>query len=241
MSAMLSTNMPRLSETVDPGSGVIRVLILCPITLYRDGIADRLRREPGVEVVCAAAGPNEILDRLREPGSAVVLLDAAVPNQALLVRHMLETAPCTTVLALALDEDEERVLACAEAGISGYVPGHASLDDLVSAVRRAARGEVACPPRIAACLFRRLATLARERHRPMSLDTLTPREREVLALIGEGLSNKAIARRLGIGIATVKNHVHRVLDKLGVARRDAAAARVKGLLPVQARAGDAAD
>lgn len=228
---MSTTAAVETIERPDVGAaapGTVRVLVVCPVRLYRDGIANRLRREPGMTVVGGVAGPEAALACLAESGPAVVLLDAAVLGSVDLVRRLSETAPGTTVLALALAEEGRAVVKCAEAGIVGYVPPRASLDDLVGAVRGAVHGELRCPPHIAGSLFRRLTTLARERRDPPRRDAprraaLTQREREVLDLLGEGHTNKAIARRLGIEVATVKNHVHRVLEKLDVKGRTAAA------------------
>ncbi|HEX7241600.1 MAG TPA: response regulator transcription factor, partial [Longimicrobiaceae bacterium] len=120
-------------------------------------------------------------------------------------------------------ETEDVVLACAEAGVSGYVSRGASLDDLVGALRSVARGELVCSPHIAGSLFRRVAALS-ERREASPAAVLTPREREILGLIDQGLSNKEISRRLRIELSTVKNHVHNLLEKLQVSRRGAAAA-----------------
>lgn len=228
MSVSASVDLHTHIGDAEPVAPPIRVLILSAIRFYRDGIAQALRSEKAIDVIGATADPIEAVAQLAESGPAVVLLDVEVPGSAALVRRMVETAPGTKVLALALDEEEDVVLACAEAGIAGYVASDASLADLVAAVCDAVRGEVTCPPRITGSLFRRVAALARDR-RGTALDALTPREREVLCLICEGLSNKAIARQLGIEMPTTKNHVHRVLKKLGVGRRDAAAAWVHRL------------
>jgi DNA-binding NarL/FixJ family response regulator len=108
----------------------------------------------------------------------------------------------------------------------GYVPRDASADELVRTVRSVARGELPCSPRIAAMLFRELATMDAAVPAP-ALASLTYREREVVALVDRGLSNKEIAAELGIELPTVKNHVHRVLEKLDVRGRSAAAARMR--------------
>lgn len=131
------------------------------------------------------------------------------------------------MLVLGIRESEHEVVAAAEAGACGYVAHDRSIGDLVAAVERAARGEVVCPPRIVGCLFRRIGSLASERGEPAGFAELTAREREVIELVGQGLSNKEIARRLGIRLATVKNHVHNSLGKLGVRRRSAVAALLR--------------
>jgi DNA-binding NarL/FixJ family response regulator len=135
--------------------------------------------------------------------------------------------PDARVIALNVPDDEAIVIACAEAGISGYVTEDSTLSDLVSAIECASRGELHCSPRVAATLVRRLASVSRGSLRVHVAD-LTAREREILELVAEGLSNKQIAARLHIGLATVKNHVHHILEKLQVQSRSAAAALLRG-------------
>lgn len=227
MRTSVAVQSPGRLPRSDAATAKLRLLIVCAVRLYCDGIANRLAREPGFQVGGTFSDPASVVTDLATHGPAVVLLDAAFPRKGDLVRRMVETAPATTVLALALDEEETSVLGCAEAGIVGYIPSRASLDELVSAIRGAVDGEMRCPPRIAGSLVRRLAELARERRGQARVDALTEREREVLSLLGDGLSNRTIARRLGIEVATVKNHVHRVLEKLGVGGREAAAAHAR--------------
>ena len=128
------------------------------------------------------------------------------------------------LVALAAPEDDGSVIACAEAGVAAFVARDATLDELVAATRAVARGELpAHSPRIAAALLRRVADGARPPEHAV-LAPLTSRERQIVALIDEGLSNKEIAARLCIELSTVKNHVHNLLEKLG-ARGRAEAAR----------------
>ena len=123
------------------------------------------------------------------------------------------------IVGFGLGDEAADALACAEAGLVGFVGREGTIDDLAAALAAALAGEVRCSPRVAALLCGRVATLARGRAAPAG--GLTSREREVAELVSEGLSNKQIALRLGIGPATVKNHVHAVLEKLHVARRGA--------------------
>ena len=134
-------------------------------------------------------------------------------------------------MGLAVLETEDDVVTCAEAGIAAYVPYEASIADLLATLARVRAGELACPPRIAAGLFRRLAVRAIEQNVAAVSAGLTQREEEILALIDQGLSNQEIAGRLEIEVSTVKNHVHHILGKLAVRRRGEAAARVRGRLP----------
>jgi DNA-binding NarL/FixJ family response regulator len=152
----------------------------------------------------------------------IALLDIAMPDGTLTVRALADSAPGVRVVALGVPENDGPVLACAEAGVAGFVPRDGSLEDLVETLKRVVRGEVLCSPRIIGSLFRRVAELAAHPLPPVG--RLTQRELEILGLIDQKLSNKEIARRLTIELSTVKNHVHSILKKLQVRRRADAAA-----------------
>ncbi len=121
---------------------------------------------------------------------------------------------------------EQDVIACAEAGISAFVPREGSTEDLINAVRQAIRGELVCSPRVTALLFDRVAALSAGRIKSIDGHALTAREKEIVSLVERGLSNKEIARRLSVGTATVKNHVHNILEKLHIHRRGEVAGRM---------------
>jgi DNA-binding NarL/FixJ family response regulator len=205
-----------------------RILIVAEIRLYREGL-QRSLQSLGYDVAATAAGPSEAAAALAQDRVDAVLIDMAGAEGTEAARQISERWPATTIVALAVPEEEGHVLACAEAGVSSYVPREASLADLAAAIEAAARGEVVCPPQIAASLFRRVRVLSRQRPPSHELPALTTRQWEILDLIDEGLSNKEIAGRLYIEVPTVKNHIHNILDKLQVRRRSEAAARVRGL------------
>jgi two-component system nitrate/nitrite response regulator NarL len=125
---------------------------------------------------------------------------------------------------LAIDRTDD-VVAIVEAGVAGYVPKEASVADLVSTLECVSRGEMPCSPRVAAGLSRRIAELAPDLD-SLQRTSLTVRERQVLALVADDLSNKEIAQRLCIEVTTVKNHVHNMLEKLQVPTRHDAVALV---------------
>jgi DNA-binding NarL/FixJ family response regulator len=204
------------------------VLIVCDVRLYREGLHYSLEQRSSLEVAGTAATPGEALDRARALCPEVVLLDMGVGGALELIAELAVSAPKLRVVALSVAEEPAAILECVEAGAAGYVARDASLDDLTESLKAAARGEVLCSPRIAGSLARRVADLAGERTSPPESSSLTEREREILALIDDGLSNKEIAGRLQVKVPTVKNHVHHILEKLGVSRRGAAAALVRG-------------
>ena len=206
---------------------MIRLLLVDEIRLYLEGLAQLLRNEPGIDVVATAAGADEAVRALREQRPDVVLLDVALPENAWLVRGLITAVPGTRIVALAVPDSEQEVVALAEAGIVGYVTRAASVGDLVAVVQAVTRGETLCSPRMVASLFQHIATLTLKQS-PANESRLTQRELEILELIEEGLSNKEIARHLTIEISTVKNHVHNILQKLNVSSRTEAAVRARG-------------
>jgi two-component system, NarL family, nitrate/nitrite response regulator NarL len=201
--------------------------VAAAVRFYREGLAAVLDRQPEIRVVFE----TESADGLLEAATAdVVLLDMSLPHAVEAVAALAGRDPAPNVLGIAMGDGEDEVVACAEAGIGGYVCRDDSLDALVEAVRGTARGEMHCPPRIAAALVHRVASMSERRsQRANGRPRLTRRESEIMALIDEGLSNKQIARRLCIELPTVKNHVHRILEKLGVDRRGEAVARMRAV------------
>jgi two-component system, NarL family, nitrate/nitrite response regulator NarL len=208
---------------------VTRVLILAEVGVHRETLAGSLGRNGHCDVVGVAAGVEEAVAAVGEAGPEIVLVDMPTPAGANAVRTLVAAAPEVKVVALAVPEVEPEVIALAEAGASGYVAREGSMDDLVAVVESVARGECILSPDIAAKLFRRVATLAREPRLEPIQEGLTARELDVLRLIDEGLSNKEIANALSIELPTVKNHVHSILEKFNVRRRTAAAARARRL------------
>ena len=198
---------------------MIRVVVVTDIRLYRDGLVRHLADQPQFEVAGSAASTSEGIRCVEAVQPDVVLMDLSLSDCHAAVRAIGRVSPGTRVVVLALPEEEQEVVACAEAGVAGFVPREASLAELVAAVEVAARNEAAVPPRAAAVLLRRVALLAAASARPAGEPELTRREVEIAMLIEDGKSNKEIAVGLGIEVATVKNHVHHILEKLKLRRR----------------------
>jgi two-component system nitrate/nitrite response regulator NarL len=210
---------------------MVRVLIVGEIRLYRDGLAEVLGRRSDLEIVGAVAAQIEAFDAVSRLHPDIVVLDMATPASHGMVAQIRNLVADVKVIALGVADVEGEVIGCAEAGVAGYVPREGSLDHLVDAIWSAVRGELRCSPRLAGSLLRRIAALSAQRQDAGLAGSLTSRESEVLSLIDQGCSNKDIARRLGIEVATVKNHVHNLLDKLHVHRRGQAAARARYSAP----------
>ena len=206
----------------------VRAMVAASVRLYRDGLAHSLGAAMQVVAVTGDAPATLHEARCLEPD--VLLLDVSLDGALPLVRSLADAVPAVRVVAFAVDDaHEHHVLACAEAGVAGWVGRDASAGDVVDAVLGAARGELLCSARTAALLTRRLAALARERQAPAGPSAqLTPRETEIGELLALGMSNKHIARTLRLRLATVKNHVHHILEKLEVRSRGEAGARLRG-------------
>jgi DNA-binding NarL/FixJ family response regulator len=219
-----------------PGEGSLRpldVLVLVAVRLYRDGIADALRRDLRFNVVGSVGtlqAAQRTLEMLTRPPE-VALVDLGVPGGIGATRVLRIDSPSTGIVALAVREADEDVVSWAEAGVAGLVSREATVAELLDAVEAAARAEVITSPAVTAALLRRVASVAGARRAP-GAPVLTRREREILGLVGRGLSNKEIAAALSIELPTVKNHVHNILEKLHVERRAEAvsAARHRGEL-----------
>ena len=199
----------------------IRVLVVDDHAVVREGLRAFLELQVGIEVVGEAADGEEALaaaDRLRPD---VVLLDLVMPRLegVRALRALRERLPGARVIVLTSFLDDDKLLPALRAGAAGYLLKNAEPRELVRAVRVAHAGEALLDPVVAARLVESLA--AGEQDEP--LDRLTPREREVLVLIGHGFPNKQIAQRLDVSEKTVKTHVGRLLAKLGVDDRTQAA------------------
>jgi DNA-binding NarL/FixJ family response regulator len=211
----------------------MRVLIIVSMRLFREGLAETLSRRDDIEVVDARADLGGVQTWIAGTRANVALIEAALPGFMSLPRLLAGLADPVPVVAIGAFDDDDQVVACAEAGVGGYVSREESVEDLVMTLASARCREVACSPRIAAALVRRVATLGAVNEPRDRGAQLTKRELDVVALIDQGLSNKQIAQRLVVELSTVKNHVHNVLEKLQVeGRADAVSVlHARGTLP----------
>jgi two-component system, NarL family, nitrate/nitrite response regulator NarL len=213
----------------------IRVVIIHPSRLLREGLAFALDRGK-ISVVAARSSVEELWPQLAELDPHVFVLDLGLPSRDGLAhaRALNQAMPLAAIVMMGLGDLEGDVVACCEAGATGFLLRDASLQDVGDHVQAVANGEAPVTPRIAALLSARLRDRARELQRLHRLGTarLTRRELEVIRLIDEHLSNKEIASRMNIEPQTVKNHVHNILEKLELHGRYAAVryAREHGLL-----------
>lgn len=198
----------------------IKLLLVSDVRLLRDGLSLVLADSSALRVVGYASTQAETAERLATLRPDVLLLDMSIPQCVEIGITSRAAAPTVGIVAFAVASDEAEQLACVEAGITGFVPRDGDVHDLINAILSVVRGEAFCSPQVVASTFRRLADLSSAgRTTDHAPSLVSERERQVVELIDRGLSNKEIAQRLHIGIATVKNHVHNILDKLQLSRR----------------------
>lgn len=184
--------------------------------LVREGLTALLRTDPELQVVASASGDEATMLPGVKP--QVVLLDIGLPHghSLRLAKQIKQNWPDSQVIVMDVLPVYEDLVEFVNVGVSGFVMKDATFEDLITTVRSVAQGAHVLPPQMATTLFARIATEAVARGRPEALDAvrMTPREREVINLIAEGLSNKEIATRLEIATDTVKSHVRNVMEKL---------------------------
>ncbi|MFF3944884.1 response regulator [Streptomyces sp. NPDC001902] len=204
----------------------IRVFLVDDHEVVRRGLHDLLDAEPDIEVAGEAGTVDHALARAPALRPDVAILDVRLPDGdgINVCRELRSRMPGLACLMLTSFDDDDALLDAIMAGAAGYVLKQIKGSDLVSAVRTVASGQSMLDPATTA----RLMNSLREQEQPQeqqdeALAGLTPREREILELIGEGLTNRQIGRRLFLSEKTVKNHISRMLGKLGVERRIQAA------------------
>jgi DNA-binding NarL/FixJ family response regulator len=199
----------------------IRVLIVDDHSVVREGLRAFLELQAGLEVVGEAADGEEAIEAGARLRPDVILMDLVMPQLGgvAAMRRLREQVPGARIIVLTSFLDDDKLLPALRSGAAGYLLKNAEPHEIARAVRAAHAGEALLDPVVAARLVETLA--ADDGQEP--LDRLTPREREVLVLIGRGYSNKRIANELELSEKTVKTHVGHVLAKLGVTDRTQAA------------------
>jgi DNA-binding NarL/FixJ family response regulator len=199
----------------------IRVLVVDDHAVVREGLRAFLELQDGIEVAGDAADGDEAIEAAARLRPDVVLMDLVMPrlDGVAAMRALRECVPRARVIVLTSFVDDDKLLPALRAGAAGYLLKNAQPQELARAVRAAHAGEALLDPVVAARVVDALAADGGDE----PLAALTPRERDVLRLIGRGFPNKQIARELGLTESTVKTHVGHVLAKLGVTDRTQAA------------------
>ncbi|MEU0088516.1 response regulator transcription factor [Streptomyces sp. NPDC006274] len=203
----------------------VRVFLLDDHEVVRRGVHDLLDAEPDLTVVGEAGTAEQALVRVPALRPQVAVLDVRLPDGdgVSVCRELRSRMPGLACLMLTSFDDEEALLDAIMAGASGYVLKQITGTDLVNAVRTVASGQSMLDPGATARVMARLRGGPVQEEQAQGLPGLTEREREILALVGEGLTNREIGKRLYLAEKTVKNNISRLLAKLGVERRVQAA------------------
>lgn len=198
-------------------NGRVRVLVVDDHEIVREGIRMVLATDPELEVVGVASSGEEAIEKVRELEPDVVLMDIGMPGLSGFeaTRRIRESYPNTQVVALTVHDSEGYVFQMLQAGATGYVVKRAPAEDVIAAVKRAHQGEAVLHPSVAKLVIKDyLARVAKGEE--SSFDTLSEREREILKLIAEGLTNREIADKLFLSIKTVQAHRANLMRKLGM-------------------------
>lgn len=199
-----------------------RIFLLAENRLLREALARILKKRVEIELSGTLPFGLDVIPRIASSKARVVVMDSVTVNQASLgfVRQLREQIPGVRVVLIGMEEDSRLFLESVRAGAVGYVFKDASAADVVNAVRAVARGEAVCPPRMTLTLFQ---FAARQAEYPNVLTEvrfgLTRRQQQLIPMIGRGLTNKEIAVELNLSEQTIKNHIHRMMRRVGVGDR----------------------
>jgi len=204
-------------------SSKVNVFLLAGNRLFREALARILRSESDLCIAGYGSCSRGAISEIENSGCDVVLVDPANGGSydIAFVHNISQTAPRVKTILIDMVDDEKVFLRAVRAGVVGYLLQNASASDVVAAVRAVRRGEAVCPPQLCRMLFSHVAK-NRDDFTGSSdngSSRLTRRERQLVPMIGEGLTNKEIASRLNLSEKTVKNHVHRILQRMGAADR----------------------
>jgi len=205
----------------------ISLILIDDNRLLREGLAAMIRTQPGFKVLALSADVDEALARAREARPDVILLDFGLVDHdsVSLTATVHDEVPGARVIIMGLMPLQEDVATYVHAGASGFIMKDASSEDFFATIRAVAGGAEVLPQALTNSLFTQIArnavggSKARAQARAQEAVLLTKREREVMDLLSEGLSNKEIATRLHIAVHTVKSHVHNILEKLALRSR----------------------
>lgn len=200
----------------------IRIIVVEDNRLMREGLTAMLDGQPGIRVVASVSNGDVLLQGNKVVGD-IILLDLGLRsrNSLRLVESVKAKRPGTKIIVMDLAPTQLALVEYVSAGVSGFVLKDATFANFLQTIREVARGEKVLPPPLTSSLFSQIADLAtlKGKGNPFKSVRMTKREREVVELIAEGLSNKEIAERINLAVDTVKSHVHNILEKLALHTR----------------------
>ena len=200
----------------------IRILLIEDNRLLREGLTAMLKEQPDIRIV-ASAGNSDAMQKWRRLRPSVVLLDVGLRSLSSLrlVKLVKKNTPDAKVIVMDLAPVQTELMEYVRAGVSGFVLKDATFDDFLKTIRSVAKGAKVLPSVLTGSLFSQIVehVALKKKGNPFKSVKMTSREREVVVLIAEGLSNKEIAGRLNLATDTVKSHVHNILEKLALHTR----------------------
>ena len=201
----------------------IALVLIDDNRLLREGLTAMILSQPGFKVLAASADAQEALEQVRTATPDVVLIDFGLEDHdsLSLTATVHDEVPEAKVIVMGLLSTQGDVADYVRAGASGFIMKNASLEDFFATIRAVASGRQVLPVALTTSLFEQIASRAAKLPPPVIIESvrLTYREQQVVALLGEGLSNKEIGARLHVAVHTVKSHVHNVLEKLALRSR----------------------
>jgi DNA-binding NarL/FixJ family response regulator len=201
----------------------IRILLVDDNRILREGITAVINAQPDMRVVAATGGNTDTLQMAHKLNPHILLIDLGLRNQngVRIVGSVSRELPEVKVIGMGLIPTQSEIVEFVEAGASGFIMKAATGVDFLGTIRLVAKGTKIIPPQLTGSLFSHIIDYAFKegKGRPTNAERMTKREREIVALIADGLSNKEIARRLNIATYTVKSHVHNILEKLALRSR----------------------
>lgn len=201
----------------------IRIFLIEDNRILREGIANMLNGEADMSVVASSGGSNGTLLEVRKLRPHVVLLDLSLRNQndIHVMASLTKEVPGIKVIGMGLIPSQVDIVELVEAGASGFILKDATVEDFLGTIRSVARGTKVLAPSMAGSLFSHVIedALKKGKGKLINAVRMTKRERQIISMIAEGLSNKEIAQRLNVVTYTVKSHVHNILEKLALHSR----------------------
>lgn len=224
---MLSTQqirtLPGMRRRSNPTAKKIKILLIEDNRLLRDGIKALINAQPDLKIAGASEGNHDTLLQARDVHPEVVLLDLGLQkgNGPQMVRTLTRDMPDIRVIGMGLAPSQSDIVEIVEAGAAGFILKDASIGEFLETIRSVARGEKVLPPLLTGSLFSHVIehALRRGSRTVSEAVRMTKREREIIALIAEGMSNKDIAGDLNLSTYTVKSHIHNIMEKLALHSR----------------------
>lgn len=207
-----------LRHTSNAGHGTtIRILLADDHTIFRSGLRELIEKQPGFKVVAEAENGRSAVRQCSEFRPDIVFMDISMPdlNGIEATRKLLESCPGTKVIILSVHSSQNIVTKVLKTGASGYLLKDCCFDEIVSSISSVLAGDTYLSPKIAAVICKDYLRFL-EQEEPTKYSTLTPREREVLQLLAEGLNSKEIAFNFNLSVKTVDVHRQRIMDKLNI-------------------------